>query len=202
MADESAQRSIRELANADTDAVGLGIIESIETDGARGYLLTVTLQPEGRECQARVMNGGTRPGGGLLWPLEVGDEVLVLFPNGDPNLAVAMGGLNSTPDPLPTSYDNTTPQITHPNGIEIRSDEGDEVQGLVKTEHLIELQNFVSALQAFMATTSTATSASQIATAAVTFLADLGVQSYVAGLAQSATEAGALPFASETTRSS
>lgn len=128
---KSAERSIETLATDTRGWVDLGIVSAVEADADRGYLLTVDLQPSGREVQARLI--GRR----LLLSASVGDEVLVLMPGGDPNRAVAIPAeLVSSAAALPSSWTNGGPQIVDSAGLEVRGAAADTVQKVV-TEDLL-----------------------------------------------------------------
>jgi len=128
---KSAERSIETLATDTRGWVDLGIVSAVEADADRGYLLTVDLQPSGREVVARLI--GRR----LLLSASVGDEVLVLMPGGDPNRAVAIPAeLVSSAASLPSSWTNGGPQIVDSAGLDVRGAAADTVQKVV-TEDLL-----------------------------------------------------------------
>ncbi len=126
-----AQRSVEALAADGRGWVAVGLVTAADADSDRGYLLTVELQPSGREVLARLV--GRR----LLLSAAVGDEVLVLFPDGDPNRAVAFPSeLVSSAAGLPSSWTNGGPQVVDSAGLEVRGASGDTVQKVV-TEDLL-----------------------------------------------------------------
>lgn len=126
-----AQRSVETLASDGRGWVAVGLVTAAATDADRGYLLTVDLQPSGREVQARLV--GRR----LLLSASVGDEVLVLFPDGDPNRAIAFPSeLVSSAAGLPSSWTNGGPQVVDSAGLEVRGAAADTVQKVV-TEDLL-----------------------------------------------------------------
>lgn len=126
-----AQRSVETLASDGRGWVAVGLVTAAETDADRGYLLTVEIQPSGREVLARL--AGRR----LLLAADVGDEVLVLFPDGDPNRAIALPAeLVSSAAALPSSWTNGGPQLVDSAGLEVRGAAGDTVQKVV-TEDLL-----------------------------------------------------------------
>jgi phage baseplate assembly protein gpV len=130
------QRALAELVQDNRGWVALGQVTAVEAHDAWGYLLTVTLQPSGAECQARPVHAGAGDARGDFWPVDVDDEVLVLFPDGDPNRAVALVGVTSAAAGIPSSWDNAQPQFVHPSGKEFRTSESASVQALV-TEDLL-----------------------------------------------------------------
>lgn len=126
-----AQRSVETLAADGRGWVAVGLVTAAATDADRGYLLTVEIQPSGREVQARLV--GRR----FLLSASVGDEVLVLFPDGDPNRAVAFPAeLVSSAAGLPSSWTNGGPQVVDSAGLEVRGAAADTVQKVV-TEDLL-----------------------------------------------------------------
>lgn len=120
---EGLQRALQDLVETGQSWVSAGVITAIDTHAALGFLADVTLSDGTGEVQARLVFPGAGESTGILFPVEVGHEVLVLMPAGDPNLAVAIPGLFSNPAPLPSCFDNTTPQVVHPNGVELRTSE-------------------------------------------------------------------------------
>lgn len=114
MSKHDAIRSMRDLL-ATPPVVLLGIVDSIEAYGG-GYLVTGTTQPEGDAFQARMMFGPVGQATGDLYPVAVGDEVLVLLPGGDPMRAVAFHGGNSSEAALPSCFTNDKPRLVHPDG--------------------------------------------------------------------------------------
>lgn len=137
-------RSLADLLGDGRIWAHVGVVAEVETHSALGLLLTVTLA-DGAECQARPVYGGA-----VLTPLADGDEVLVVFPNGDTNLAMAFPGSFSRASPMPSCFDNTTPQVVHPNGVEIRLNESNTVQPVVLEALLPDLQAGLTELQSML----------------------------------------------------
>lgn len=107
---------LRSLIGRDI-AVAIATVDSIAEHAAWGFVAEVTIQPDGiGPFECRVVWGGSRNGGGDFFPVATGDEVVVLFPGGDPHRAVAIAGLSSSPSPVPSSWDNQQPQHVHPRG--------------------------------------------------------------------------------------
>ena len=128
------ERSIAALASDGIGWVALGVVTAVEAHSSLGYLLTVELQPSGREVQARLV--GRR----FMLAAEVDDEVLVMFPDGDPNRAVAFPAeLVSSAAPLPTSWTNGGPQIVDTDGLQVRTAQGASVQKVVTEDILPRL---------------------------------------------------------------
>jgi phage baseplate assembly protein gpV len=114
--------------------VAVGLVTAADADSDRGYLLTVELQPSGREVLARLV--GRR----FLLSAAVGDEVLVLFPDGDPNRAVAFPAeLVSSAAGLPSSWTNGGPQVVDAAGLEVRTSESASVQKVVTEDILTKI---------------------------------------------------------------
>lgn len=138
------QRGIADLA-PDTIAVSVGQVSAVDAlDG--GFLATVTLQPSGMEVQARVVWSGIRSAGGSFFPVEVDDEVIVLFPDGDPNRAVCLPGLTSSAAKVPSSFDNSKPIFVHPSGASFATSESATTQAIVTQDFLGALSGVLSEL--------------------------------------------------------
>jgi hypothetical protein len=124
---------MRAVADEARGWFAVGTVTEIETHTALGYLLSIELQPSGRECMARLV--GRR----LLLPVAVGDEVLVAFPDGDPNRAIAWpSDLCSTAAPLPSSWSNSGAQVVEPDGLQVRTSQAATVKALV-TEDILSM---------------------------------------------------------------
>lgn len=136
-----SQAALRELLRDGTSWCELATVDAIEVGATAGVLLDVTLQPSGRQCQARYSGLGAGAGAGFYWPVAVGDEVLVLFPAGDPNLAVALPGLPSGAAMPPSSWDGTRPELVHPEGLTVRLAEDGAVKAVVVETLLPALNN-------------------------------------------------------------
>ena len=160
-----AQRSVEALAADGRGWVAVGLVTAADADSDRGYLLTVELQPSGREVLARLV--GRR----LLLSAAVGDEVLVLFPDGDPNRAVAFPAeLVSSAAGLPSSWTNGGPQVVDSAGLEVRGAAADTVQKVVTEDILAQIAGMAGeiialagALSALGVTVPTATSTPLVA---------------------------------------
>jgi len=100
--------------------VDLAIVTGIETDPDFGYLLDLECKPDGAKVQARLWNLSTGPTGSAAFPVEVGEEVVVLFPDAEPSKAIAFPGLPSGPAGIPEGFDNTKPVLDFENGVEVR----------------------------------------------------------------------------------
>lgn len=140
--DVGLDQRLRDLVGAPPPSVELGTVDEVEAF-AGGYLVTCTVQPSGRKVQARLAALGAGDGTGLYWPLAVGDEVLLLFPGGDANRAVAIPGWRSTAAPKPSTDDQTGPGLVHPRGFAVRTSGAGMVQGVV-------LESFLDAFRAVL----------------------------------------------------
>lgn len=136
------ERGIAEVAADNRGWVALGTVTAATAHASLGYVLDVTLQPSGREVQAQL--AGRR----LLLAAEVGDAVLVLFPDGDPNRAIALPAeIVSSAAPLPSSWTNGGPQVVDPDGLEVRTAEAATVQPLVTADFLTDLLAWATVVQ-------------------------------------------------------
>ncbi len=119
------REGVQDLARDNRGWVAIGIVTGVsEVDGV-GYLFDVALQPSGRECQARLAAMGAGAGAGMLWPIAVDDEVLVLFPDADPNRAVLLPGLSSSAAELPSDWSNDTVRVEAVGrDVEVRAGSG------------------------------------------------------------------------------
>lgn len=148
------RRNVQDLVESFGPAVvwsGIGQVSAVEAHTAWGYLATVTLQPSGAEVQARILAWGARATGGAFWPVEEGDEVLVLFPDGDANRAVCIPGLTSSAAAPPTSWGNGAPLIVHPDGTTLATSETATTQAVVLESLLPDLQAALTEVQALLA---------------------------------------------------
>jgi len=100
--------------------IDLAVVTAVETDPDFGFLVDLVCRPDGSFCQARIWNLATGPTGSAAFPVEVGEEVLVVYPDAKPSSAIAIAGLPSGPAGLPAGFDNTKPILDFVNGIELR----------------------------------------------------------------------------------
>lgn len=101
---EDIERRLRKITFDHRNWISLGIIDSIEEHADFGELLNIHLVPNYEiEIQARHLQLGSGAGETVIRKVSVGDEVLVFFPNGDPNEAIAVGGLVSNAAPTSTT---------------------------------------------------------------------------------------------------
>jgi phage baseplate assembly protein gpV len=167
-----AQRALRELADDGRTTLEIGTITEIATHAAWGYLLTLEIEPDGREVQARPIYAGAGASTGSFWPVAEGDEALVLCPGGDVNRAMAICGLTSSQATPPSDWDNDQPQETHANGRHFRTAEAAAVQKVVTEDFLsdligvfTEIESIGAAMTPPVATTNTAAMKAQLGTA-------------------------------------
>jgi phage baseplate assembly protein gpV len=125
------EQRLRDLVRDGRAWVHVGTVDSVEEHAAFGFLVNCTIRPDGRECQARLLNPGGGARRGSFAPVEEGDEVLLLLPEGDPNKAVAIGGLSSRANPIPSGADNGHLEIVEPGGVKVRTSEAATVQKVV-----------------------------------------------------------------------
>lgn len=144
-----------------------------------GYATTarvcqVQLVPDGRIVEARVANLGQGAGRGIFAPVMTGDEVVVLFPGGDPNRAVVLGSLGNGKAPNPLVNDGLAMPLLHPGGVQMVTTDGQPLHGIVHGQFLLELATYLAALETFMNTVSGAANAGAIAAAANAFAVAVG----------------------------
>lgn len=130
-----AQSNLADLADKGLTWAHLATVDSLEKFQGR-WLVNCTIQPEGRPIQARLVVLGLGAGRGVLLPVEVGDEVLVVCPDGDSNKAVAIPSLASKPAPVPPEWAGDRIWFLHPGGTEIRATTTGPVQAVVVTSFL------------------------------------------------------------------
>lgn len=146
MSRQDAIRSLRALVET-PPVILLGIVDTVEAYGS-GYLVTGTTQPEGDPFQARMLFGAPGQAIGDLFPVSVGDEVVVLLPGGDPLRAVAFHGGNSSEAALPSSFDNSAPLMVHPSGKTFLTSEGATATPVVTEALLTDLQSAMTEIVA------------------------------------------------------
>lgn len=162
---------------------------------ATARMVQLQLVPSGRLVEARVANVGQGTGKGIFAPILAGDEVIVLFPAGDPNRAVVLGGLGNGKSPNPVGNDQLSMLVQHPGGVRLVAVDGLPEYRIVHVELLSALSGFLAALDAFMTTSATATgAAAPVAAAATTYQTSPAVIELEAGL-QASINAGP-PYAS------
>lgn len=167
-------------------------------------LLQIEFLPDGRRADARAIYPGAGLLKGLFLGYSPGDEVICLCVDGDPMRSVVIGGLGNLTTPVPTSVDLVLGGVVvmHPLGVELRSADVIPSEGIVKGGMLSPFENWVGALELFMFTTSTATTAGAIALAAAAFMVTVGKigaapSPFSAQLTASGTQpGGGPPFAS------
>lgn len=177
-----------------------------------GSRMCMVALADGRVVDARVAHLGQGLGRGAFWTPLPADEVLVFMPDGDPNSAVVFAGLGSAAAPNPLANAGAKALLMHPAGIEHRSVDGLPAHGVVIGPFLAALLPYLTALEAFVFTCSTAATAANIAAAAVTFMAAVqkagaAPSSFAAQLTTSSAApspgvvpgVGGAPFASPTT---
>lgn len=162
--------------------------------GSRMVLVEIVSSSSPKVLECRVLNLGQGAGRGVFAPLLPGDEVLVLLPGGDPMRAVCIGGLGSAVAPNPLDNTGLRTLVQHPGGVLLSTLDGQPAHGIVHGQHLVDMAPWVAALEAFMVAISTATTAPQVAAAAVAFMTAVGLVASPPGSAFGAallTSAGA-----------
>jgi len=170
MRGSGTQRSLQELVRDGRTTLEIGTITEIETHTAWGYLLTLEIEPDGREVQARPAYPATGAATGFFWPVVEGDEALVLCPGGDVNRAIAICGLTSSQATPPSDWDNEQPQATHAKGMHFRTVEAAPVQKVVTEDMLTDLIGVFTEIESIgtaagVATPNTIAMKAQLATA-------------------------------------
>jgi hypothetical protein len=131
---------LRSIADDGRAWVAIGTVDTIEEHAAWGVLLNCVVQPDGREVQARVVRWGAGAAIGAEWPVSQDDEVLLVFPGGDVNQALAIPGLASRRAPVPSSFDNAHPEIVHPGGLTLRTTQAGAIHAVVLESILEKLE--------------------------------------------------------------
>jgi len=150
MGERGTEETLRELVGEGPSWVAIGTVESIEEHDAWGYLLDLVLRSSGGEVQARLAAWGAGDRTGAWFPVAVGDEVLVLFPDGDPNRAVAVPGLPSEAARVPTGWNNDHVEIVHSGGMKVRTTDGATTSKVLLETMCSPLKNGLTEASAFM----------------------------------------------------
>lgn len=148
----------------------------------------------GRMLEARVANIGQGAGRGIFAPILPGDELVVLFPGGDPNRAIVIAALGNGKSPNPVDNDALKMLLMHPGGVLLSNADQAPGHGIVHGQYLADHSGWLTAVMTFMtavaAAGSAATPALQVAaiiTAATDFLADPAAAAFQAGVTASAS---------------
>lgn len=184
--------------------VAFGVVTGKQSAPGGGVLVDVTVQPSGFECQARLL-AVAATGSGLVAfsSVEVGSEVLLLYPGGDPNAAVALAGLCSKKT---TDGNVNNAQIVDPGGLDVRATVSGVVEKVMRGETLArDLASFVSAFQTWFAVWSvlppgTSIQNAAILTAQVTAFAGLTAQLSNLSTQLAASQAAGAPYIANTLR--
>jgi hypothetical protein len=169
--------SLQELLGREKCWCELGVVqtrpEPLEIGLTAARQTQIRLVASGRVVDARVANVGQGLGKGVFAPLQVGDEVLVLFPMGDPMRAVCLGGLGSAVNANPLGNTGLQILLQHPGGVHLVSTDGQPGHGIVHGQFLVELLAYLAALEAFITACSLAVipQAAEIKAAALAFIA-------------------------------
>lgn len=114
-----AEQSLRALLADGRAWVQLGLVTERSPSPDGGWRLTCALQPSGDLIEARPlwMQAG---GAGLFVPIEVGAEVVLLMPGGDPLQAVALAGPPSRGAAAPLTWLQDGLLAAHPGGLSVQ----------------------------------------------------------------------------------
>lgn len=140
--------------------------------GAR--VCQVQLQPGGRIVEARQVNLGQGVGKGVFLPIAPGEEVLVLFPGGDPNRALVLGGLGNGRNPNPSDNLGAAALVMHPGGVELRDAPEVPANGIVHGQFLVELAAYLTQLDALIGSLAGAANIGAVVSAAAAFCSNTG----------------------------
>ncbi len=143
--------------------VDLAVVTKVKTDPDFGFLVEVDCVPDGAKCEARIWNLATGSTGSAAFPVDIGEEVVLVFPDARPSMAIAIAGLSSSAAGLPDGFDNTKPILDFENGIELRrsvivrsTKDAQTKNVLIGVELMDDLKSTVSELiSAFAAVTAT-----------------------------------------------
>lgn len=153
-------------------------------------MVLVSLVQSDRVIDCRVANLGQGAGKGVFAPLFPGDEVLVLFPGGDPMRAVCFGGLGSAVSPNPLGNLGLQLLLQHPGGVQLVTTDGQPAHGIVHGQHLVDMVGFLTALTTFMTAivgVIDGTTVAPVGPAATAFNANPAVISFLAAVTASAS---------------
>lgn len=114
-----------------------------------GYMLTVDLT-DGRPVEARAVHPSPGSGRGLFWRVTVGTEVAVLLDHGQPGGAMAWPSVASPAQDLPSDVADDDVLYLYDSHIEVRSAEGQGVDGVVLRAMLDDLVGVTTDLAAVM----------------------------------------------------
>lgn len=169
------QDALRDLTDDGRGWVQLGTIDSIEVHAAFGVLLNCTVQPDGGECQARLVAWASGPSSGAYPRVQPGDEVVLLFAGGNRNRAVAIVGLSSLAATPPESWgDGDHIEFCDANGVRIRRTEGATAQAVVTEALLADLKASLNELQiGLLAVAAAVPTAPPVVTQTIALIAQL-----------------------------
>lgn len=172
---------MRDLFGSREVFVALGKIAKPPTPGALSpqgaRLVYVDLLSSQDDCtvHARVLNLGQGLGKGLFMPLTVGDEVLVLFPHGDLNQGVVIGGLGNGAAVNPVGNLGTSALVQHPGGVKLTTTDGQPLHGIVHGQFLVDLADYITKFETLIKAIATSATAADIAAKAAAFMTAVGM---------------------------
>jgi hypothetical protein len=144
---DPVQRTLQEAIGPGPVYVELATIDSVESHTAYGYLLNCTTRPGGLKIQARPLFGVR----GVAARWSTNDAVLLLIPAGDPNRALAIGGLTSLAQSISSTAANDHLDILDAGGVQVRKTNGAVIEAVLRAATFqTDLNGFLTALQVFM----------------------------------------------------
>lgn len=175
--DRGAQRAINDLVDIPV-YMGVGQVTAVESHPQWGYLVTLEMRPGGLAVQARMATPGAGSARGDYWPIAVDDEVVVLFPDGDPNRAIVAGFLPSSAAAPPTSWGNSAPLLVHPSGKTFLTSQAAASHAVVLETLLPDLLTSLTEIAAGLASLGIpTTNTSQLVTQLATMYRSAGIKS-------------------------
>lgn len=114
-----------------------------------GYMLTVDLT-DGRPVEARAVHPSPGSGRGMFWRVSVGTEVMVLLDHGQPGGAMAWPSPAGPAQDLPSDVADDDVLYLYDTHVEVRSAEGQGVDGVVLRSLLDDLVGMTTDLAAVM----------------------------------------------------
>lgn len=155
------QEALEGLLHRDVWAMSSGQVVSWENHPDFGLLVDCVERPGGKEVQARLQHVGSVFGGagGFAWPIEVDQEVLLFYPQDDPNQAIALAGVVNRSQQPPADFDNSKPVFQHPEGVEFRKVGGAAVEEVCLAPLLEQVKGIIDALQLFINAVNSASAA-------------------------------------------
>lgn len=102
--------------------IKLGLVTDVSVTD-EGVFLEVEVQPEGWACRAKLLSIFAGAGWGAYYPVQVGDQTVVIFPDGHPQgQCLALGTLHTSEDAVSSEAqgDSETVWIVTRSGQDVR----------------------------------------------------------------------------------